>query len=115
MGHETEEQFQDKLVKHFEDIYGEDNIETQKYLSDIYRYSEDARRFCDIWIDGPVVDFAIEVESNFEACFKGISQAELYSKFGDNAVPLVALHEDHIKEPELSILKESAYIVVFDV
>ena len=115
MGHELEESFQERLVDHFKDIYGEGNIETQKYLSDIDRYSEKARRFCDIWIDGPVVDFAVEVESNFEACFKGISQAELYSKFEDDTVPLVALHEDHVKEPELSILKEDANVVVFNI
>lgn len=115
MAHKSEKAFQDKLVEYLALIYGEENIETQKYLSEIDRYQEDARRFCDIWIDGPMVNFAIEVESNFEACFKGISQAELYAKFEDNTVPIVALHRDHIKEPELSMLRENTPIVVFDI
>lgn len=108
MTHEEEAPFQDRVVKYLEDEYGNENIEENKYLPDPYR-------FCDIWVEGPVVDYAIEVENDFDAAITGVGQALIYAAEEVNAVPIVVLPTDHVEEPEISSLRRAVPVVELDV
>lgn len=108
MTHESEETFQDRVVEYLEDEYGAENIEENKYLPDPYR-------FCDIWVEGPLVDYAIEVENDFDAAIKGVGQSLIYAAEEVNAVPIVVLPANHVDEPEVSSLRRAVPVVELDV
>lgn len=112
--HTDERPFQDKLVEYLENEYGKENVETQKYLTDIDRYEESTVRYCDIYVKGPFVNFAIETESSFESVWKGKTQVEIYAKLLDGCVPVLAVQEGHIEEPEASIIREDIQLLEFD-
>lgn len=106
--HEDERPFHDRVVSYLEDKYGEDNVETDKYLPDPYR-------FCDIWVDGPLFPYAIEVENDFEAAIEGVGQALIYAAEEQNAVPVVVLPPGHVDKPEVDSLRRQVSIVELDV
>lgn len=114
MADKDESDFEDVLVEHLEHEYGEDNVHRQVYLDEIERYSGTTKKFCDIHVEGPLVDYAIEVESNFESCWKGKTQAEIYAKMLDNAVPVLVVKEGNIEEPDASMLREDIQLVEVD-
>lgn len=108
MPHEDEASFQDRVIDFLQDEYGAENIEEDKYLPDPYR-------FCDIWVDGPVVDYAIEVENDFDAAITGVGQAVIYAAEETNAVPIVIVPPGHVEEPEVSSLRRAVPVVELDV
>jgi hypothetical protein len=108
MSDEQEAEFQDRVVAYLQDQYGKDNVEESKYLPDPYR-------FCDIWVEGPLFDYAIEVENDFEAATAGVGQAVIYAAEEVNAVPVIVLPPDHSEEPEISSLRRAMPVVELDV
>lgn len=110
--HESERTYHDRVYEYLVDHYGADNVETNVYLAETYR-------FVDIWVHGPVVDYAIEVENDFESAFEGVGQAALYASHefdNPNVVPVVIVPPDHVAEPEVSMLRDSGvHIVELDV
>lgn len=106
--HEPELSFRDRIVAYLQDHYGEENVEENKYLPEPYR-------FCDIWVEGPLVDYAIEVENDFDAAIKGVGQALIYAAEEENAVPIVVVPPGHVEEPEVSSLRRVVRVVELDV
>lgn len=105
---EPEKPFQDRVVAYLEDEYGAENVEEDKYLPDPYR-------FCDVWVEGALVDYAIEIENDFDAAINGVGQALMYAAEEENAVPIVVLPPDHTDEPEASSLRRAVPIVELNV
>lgn len=104
--HEPERPFHQRVVEYFIEEYGAENVETDKYLGEAYRYA-------DVWVEGPLVEFAVEIENDFEAVFKGIGQAELYAAHGSaNTVPVVVVPPDHTDEPDVTMLRERGHHIV---
>lgn len=110
--HESESTYHDRVYDYLVDQYGVDNVDSNVYLSETYR-------FVDIWVEGPVVDYAIEIENDFESAIEGIGQAALYASHefdNPNVVPIVVLPPDHVAQPEADMLRESGiHIVELDV
>lgn len=104
MTHESEKSFSDKVEHILNEQFGEENVEEQYYLEESYR-------FADFWVDTGFIILAIEVENDFEAAFKGISQAYLYAAHDPRAVPVVVVPEGHIEEPEVTMLRGLCTIV----
>lgn len=102
--HEPETTFQDHVERYLENKYGEENVERSRYFSE-------SRRYCDLWVDGPVVDLAIEVESRFSSAFKGVGQSVLYAAHEKNAVPIIVVPEDHVEQPEADMIRNRVPIV----
>lgn len=108
MTHEPERPFHDRVASHLAATYGAENVEQDKYLSDPYRY-------CDIYVHGPLVDLAIEVESRFSAVLHGVGQAFIYASAADNAVPVVVVPPGHTEEPDVAALRQRIPVVELDV
>lgn len=104
MSHETEDAYHEKVKSILERSYGEENVEYEKYLPE-------TRRFVDFWVEGPVVDLAIEVENDFEAALKGAGQSILYAAHELNAVPVIILPPDHVEQPEADMMRSNIAIV----
>lgn len=99
MTHESERPYHDCVVAWLKEEYGEDNVETDKYLRETGRY-------CDVWIDGPLAVLAVEIENDWEAVLKGIGQAHLYAAHETaGAVPMVITPPGHVEEPEVTLLR----------
>lgn len=108
MTHEPETPFRDRVAQYLAATYGEENVETDKYLSDPYRY-------VDIYVHGPLVDLAIEVESRFSAVLHGVGQAFIYASASKDAVPVVVVPPGHVEEPEVDALRDRIPVVELDV
>lgn len=106
MTHESEKSFAEKVGDYLKRLYGDDNVEEQKYLSESARY-------VDYWVSGPFVDMAIEVENDFESVFTGDGQAIMYAGHGDNVVPVVVVPEGHVQNPEAEYMSRFVAIVEF--
>lgn len=104
MTHESEITYHEKVQKVLELHYGEENVEYEKFLSETHR-------FVDFWVEGPVVDLAIEVENDFEAALKGAGQSILYAAHELNAVPVIILPPDHVEQPEADMMRSNIAIV----
>lgn len=105
----SEKDFADEVEEELNTIFGEENVERQKYL-------EESGRFVDFWAEGMLVDFAIEVEDSFESIFNGVSQATLYAEHGENVTPVVILPEEaEVQEPEREMLSHNVSILQLDV
>lgn len=107
MAHESERTFHEKVLEYLEGVYGEENVETNKYLSE-------ARRYCDVWVETQLGILAIEIENDFEACFKGVGQAIVYAAHHEEAMPMIIVPEDHVEEPERSMLARHVPIAELD-
>lgn len=108
MPHELERPFHDRVTEYLREHYGDENVEQNKYLADPYR-------FVDIWVDGPLVDYAIEVEDTFDGVIRGVGQAQIYSYEGKDAVPVVVVPPDHVEHPEVDALRERIEVIELDV
>lgn len=108
MTHEPERPFRDRVASYLAATYGAERVETDKYLADPYRY-------CDIYVSGPVVDLAIEVESRFSAAIDGVGQAFIYASHTENAVPVVVTPPGHVETPEVHALRQRIPVVELDV
>lgn len=103
MAHETEKSYADRIEEWLVDTYGRDNVHRDYYLSRTVRY-------VDFYVNGPLTDFAIEVENDFEAVFKGIGQSLLYAGDIGSATPLIIIPPGHFEEPERTILNNHVTI-----
>lgn len=113
--HEPEDDFAVKVEKWLIEQYGEDNVEGNKYLSDehIYNIDAESRRYVDFWVNGPMCDFAIEVENDFDAAFNGVGQSVVYAAhtFDDpNVKRVIILPEDHVEQPEATMMREAVIL-----
>lgn len=108
MTHEDEITFQDRVYEYLAQNYGSENVETDKYLPEPYR-------FVDVWIDGPVAPLAIEIENDFEAVMEGVGQALIYAASAENAIPVVIVPPGHVEEPEVTALRRRIPVVELDV
>lgn len=108
MSHEDEAPFQDRVVEYLENEYGAENVEENKYLPDPYR-------FCDIWVEGALFDYAIEVENSFDGVIEGVGQSLIYAAEEENAVPVVVVPDGHTEEPEVSSIRRSIPVIELDV
>lgn len=108
MAHEDETPYRDRVASYLAATYGAENVETNKYLADPYR-------FCDIYVEGPLVDLAIEVESRFSSAIDGVGQAFIYASAAGNAVPVVVVPPGHVEEPEIDALRDRIPVVEVDV
>lgn len=107
MTHESEKSYSYRVRKFLEETYGKDNVHGNHYLSESVRY-------VDYYVEGPLANFAIEIENDFEACLKGTGQALIYA--GElECVPLIIVPPDHIERPEYEYLNEHVEIVELDV
>jgi hypothetical protein len=101
--HEDEITFSEKVRAELVAHFGKDNITEQKYLPETYR-------FADFYVEGKFMNYAIEVENDFEAVLKGIGQVLIYANELD-AVPVIVIPEGHIEEPEATILNRYVEII----
>lgn len=108
MTHETELTFHGRVVEYLRDEYGRENVESNKYLPDPYR-------FVDVWVEGPVAPLAIEIENDFESVIAGAGQALVYCAEETNAIPVVIVPPGHVEEPEVSSLRRRLPVVELDV
>lgn len=98
--HETERTFHATVVAWAMDQYGEEEVFSKAYQGI-------TRRYPDILINGPITDYAIEVENDADAAIKGIGQASLYAATaGHRYVPIVIVPDGHIAEPEFSHINQ---------
>jgi hypothetical protein len=104
MTHETEDAYHDKVKTILERLYGARNVEHERYF-------EETGRFVDFWVEGPIVDLAIEVENDFEAALKGAGQSILYAANELNAVPVIILPLGHVEQPEADMMRSNIAIV----
>lgn len=102
--HEPEQSFYDRVEQFLETEYGAANVESDKFLPEPYR-------FADLWVETPLVDYAIEVENDFEAVLKGVGQVLIYAAEETNAVPVIIVPPDHVDEPEVSALRRRVPVV----
>lgn len=107
MTHESEKDFKHRVLEELGKIFDYKNVYEDVYL-------DETERFADAYVEGPFCDFAIEIENDFEAVFKGIGQSILYAKELD-AVPVVIVPEGHVENPEADILNGFVRIVEMDV
>lgn len=107
MTHEPEKTFSYRVRKYLIDNYGKDNVHDNEFLPERYRWA-------DYYVEGPITDFAIEIENDFDSCFKGVSQALVYAAELE-ATPLVIVPPGHIEEPERSDLNKIVRIEELDV
>lgn len=107
MTHESETSFDERVEEYLIEKYGEHHVEHNVYLSESGRYA-------DFHVKGPVVELMIEVENDFEACFKGTGQALLYAAHSRNAVPVIIAPPGHVKEPEAEMLSRHVPIIELD-
>lgn len=106
--HESEYDYSTRVAAFLEEVYGEENVEYNKYL-------KESGRFVDFWVEAPVVTLAIEVENDFAAAIKGVGQALLYASHENRAVPVVILPPGHVQEPEVNMLRSHVAIIELDV
>lgn len=105
---EPEKTYQERVVDYLIEHYGEDNVEDNEYLSETSRYA-------DVWVEGPVLTLAIEIENDFEAVFKGVGQTIVYAAHSDEAVPVIIIPPGHTEEPEASMIRSRIPLIELDV
>lgn len=99
MTHEDERPFHDRVVEWLRGEYGEDAVETDKYLKETGRYA-------DVWVEAPLGPLAIEVENDFEAVLKGVGQTLLYASHDEHgAEAYVVVPPGHVEQPEADLLR----------
>lgn len=104
MVHVAENTFHGTVGEALRDIYGHENVEREKYLTD-------TGRWVDFWVEGELVNFAIEVENDFEACFKGAGQAIVYAAHKPKTIPLIITPAHHVDQPEARMLSQTVPII----
>lgn len=114
MPHETEKSFQYRVRKYLEKKYGKENVLDHEYLKES-PFEGETGRFVDYWVNSPIGILAIEVENDFEACFKGTGQAIVYALHEREAMPLIIVPPGHVKEPEATMLSTHTPIIELDV
>jgi len=85
-------------------------------------YYSDTGRFADAIVVTDMAVFAIEVENDFEAALKGVSQAALYAssarrEYEDDprpVSPLVVLPAGHADRPEAERIREETGIHILE-
>lgn len=98
--HIPESEFHANVVAWCMDYFGDQQVFSKAYQGI-------TRRYPDILIDGPMTDFACELENDAAAGIKGIGQASLYAATaGHRYVPIVIVPDDHVAEPEFSHVNE---------
>lgn len=107
MTHDSERNYQERVADWFRSEYGDDSVLTNVYLPKTGRY-------VDLLVEIPPLSFAIEIENDWEACFKGVGQALLYGA-ESNSIPVVIVPKGHVEEPERAYLSSFVRIVELDV
>lgn len=102
MPHVPEKSFKDTVEEKFRELFPEADIQTEPYLPESGRYP-------DLLVENTEFgNFAVEIENDFEAAFKGVGQALVYS--GETGyTPVVVVPEGHVKEPEWTFLKRHVH------
>lgn len=77
-----EDEYADLVQEMLNAEYGEENVERNVYISE-------TRRYADFVVRAWPVDLAIEVENDFDAVFKGVSQALVYADQADDMAPVI--------------------------
>lgn len=77
-----EDEYSDLVEEMLIAEYGEKNVERQVYINEV-------RRYADFVVRAWPVDLAIEVENDFEAVFKGVSQALVYANQANDMAPVI--------------------------
>lgn len=103
MTHSDEKEFSLLVEEKLIEQYGEDKVEKEVYLPQ-------TGRFADFVVRGPITNFAIEAKDNWEGCFKGVGQAELYAEHIPNCIPVIAIPKGHTESPETEMLRNSIAI-----
>lgn len=106
MTHVLESEFGESVRHALHDLYGVDNVHKEYYL-------KDAQRYVDFYVQGPFVNFTIEVEDTFEGLIKSVGQTLIYAGELD-AMPVIVVPPEHFDEPELSHLTPHVMVVEYD-
>jgi len=77
-----EDEYADLIHEMLNAEYGEENVERNVYIEEVHR-------FADFVVRAWPVDLAIEVENDFEAVFKGVSQALVYASQSEDMAPVI--------------------------
>lgn len=108
MANISEKVYHEYVLDDLQDTFGSENVESERFL-------EETGRFCDIWIEaGPVV-LACELENDWEAVIKGVSQALLYAQHDPRALPVVILPPGLVESPEKEMLENYVPIIEYGV
>lgn len=107
MPHQYEDNFHEDVAGYLESHFGEDNVDHELYLPQTGRY-------CDFWVTGPLTDYAIEVENDWEAAIQGVGQSLLYAAHAANTIPVVIVPDGHIEEPEASLYRQRAGVAILE-
>lgn len=105
MTHMSEEEFCDAHVEPLlNEYFGEENVESQKYLSQ-------TTCFCDYWIDLGLFIAAIEVENDAYSIRSGMGQAIEYAQNHPRAVPMVVTPMGHVDKAQVEELRTVCPII----
>lgn len=108
MTHESEASFQTRVRDYCIGQFGPGNVEPQRYLDATGRY-------VDLWVETPLLDFAVEIENDFESVPAGVGQALLYAAHAHDAVPVVVVPPAHVDQPEADLLRQTLPVIELDV
>lgn len=108
MTHEPERTFEDHVEHELLGRFGAANVRRQPQL-----IATDRRP--DFAVEGAFCEFLIELENDFESIWTGIGQATLYAAHRENTVPVVAVPEGHIEEPEAMLIRARTPVVLWEV
>lgn len=97
--HVPETTFADAVINYFKDEYPNCEVEREPYL-------QRTGRWADLLVETKDETFIVEVENDFEAMFKGIGQVLVYSAHSHEYIPIVAVPEGHVDEPEWTMMKK---------
>jgi len=84
--------------------YGPEAVTEEKWLPR-------SARQVDFWVDGDLINLAVEVEDNWEGVINGLGQAFLYAAHSNETIPVVAFPARYIQEPEYSMLRSEIILM----
>lgn len=109
----TNERTFDRTVEEFlHDAFPDSRIDYQVTF-------EETRRRADFVVErdmGPDAEpmiYVVETEDDFAGLIKSVGQVLLYAAHFDYAVPIIAIPEDHFRQPEFEMLREQASMIRF--
>jgi len=89
MTHAPESEIEPAVADWFQETYGTDAVETQRYLPGV-------RWYCDIVVDVGFATLFVEVESRADAVRAGLAQAAGYAATRRDGIPLLVTPPDHV-------------------
>jgi len=102
MTHVSETSLGDAVREALFDAFGVDTIEGQAHLDQTDRFADFIARRS----GAQDIVYAVEVENDAESLTTGVGQAQLYAGHFATGVPVVAIPENHVDQPEFDFLRD---------